>query len=193
MQLRLVVGLLGAAVCWAQPVPLKIYENTLDNWQAKTGMRIDSGARRKILDDVQASQLRVRDSFAASHLQNYATINQQLVRQYCFDQRDKKLAGAPVEKAKLTKEDVTRWSFIDFLTDFLSGQPRQKVGYLEVQSGKTGAEILIDSERKGYTNRSFVMSVGTYTVNIKHPTLACNTFEVSIRDGATETIQCPAK
>ena len=89
---------------------------------------------------------------------------------------------------KITREDVNRWSFLDFLTEFISGKPRQKVGYLEVQAGKRSAEILIDHEKKGYTNRSLVMSVGTYAIEIKHPQLSCDTFEVAIRDGATESV-----
>jgi hypothetical protein len=191
MKAELYVLFAVGTLCSAQPVPLKLYENTLNNWQAKTGVRIDSGAKQKIMADAQAAQPKIRDSFAVGHLQQYSTVTQQLVRQYCFDQRDRKLPNSKSEPMKITKDDVSHWSFLDFLAEFIGGQPRQKVGYLEVQAGRPAAEILIDSERKGYTNRSLVMSVGTYTIDIRHPQLSCGAHEITIRDGATETVKCP--
>ncbi len=190
MNSRLCLLSLAAVACSAQPVPLKLYENTLNTWQTKTGIRVDSGAKQKIISDAQAAQPKIRDSFAVGHLQQYSTVTQQLMRQYCFDQRDRKMPAAAQQPMKITKEDVNRWSFLDFLGEFISGQPRQKVGYLEVQANRPGAEILIDREKKGYTNRSLVMSVGTYTVDIRHPQLTCPTNEITIRDGATETVKC---
>ena len=189
MRTRLLSFLAAAALCAAQPVPLKLYENTLDTWQAKTGIRIDSGAKQKILDDTQKAESKIREGFAVSRLQDYSTVTQQLIRQYCFDQRDRKLPVAE-KQPKITKEDVNRWTFLDFVTDFIGGKPRQKVGYLEVQASRQGAEILIDQQKRGYTNRSMVMSVGTYSVDIRHPQLNCATHQVDIRDGATETVKC---
>ena len=186
----LCAGLIAAALCSAQPVPLKLYENTLETWQAKTGIHIDSGAKQKILADAQAAQPRIKDAFAVSRLPQYSTVTQQLIRQYCFDQRDRKVPAAKSQPVKITKDDVNSWSFLDFVTEFISGKPRQKVGYLEVQASRPSAEILIDHEKKGYTNRSLVMTVGTYTIEIKHPQLSCDTYEVTIRDGASETVKC---
>jgi hypothetical protein len=107
-----------------------------------------------------------------------------MVRDYCFDLRDRKLRArgraavrprfasgfAPQSAAKsLDAADVRSYSFMKYLATLLSQiTPSQPVAYLKVTSSPAGEPITIDN-RGGidyFTNRKFIVSVGEHLVKV---------------------------
>jgi hypothetical protein len=136
-----------------------------------------------------------------------------LVREYCFDLRDRKLSGrlamflpprhrsfansfAPQNPAppgrgpvSLDASDVGRYSFTQFLAQLLNRlTPSDPLGNLVVTSQPDRQAITIDQATGAdyLTARSFVLSVGKHTIRVA----SCNQ-SITVNPNQQATMSCP--
>ncbi|HZT32117.1 MAG TPA: PEGA domain-containing protein [Bryobacteraceae bacterium] len=207
---RVAGGFLLAAAAFAQgSFDLSgTVRQTLADWQKNTGIGIETEAESRIRHDVGEAWPRLEElvRLQAPYEASPEPLTRMLVRTYCFDLRDALLRQArpfararqartlafqaPASGLRLRDADVLHFSFLDFLSGFF---PRlQPVGYLQVTSKPDRADITIDNQPKGFTNRVFVVSPGSHTVAIESPKIVrrCRR-TVQVAPGRQISLHCP--
>jgi hypothetical protein len=182
---------------------------TLAAWQANTGVRIESAAEARIVADFRSAipLMKSVQATGTSAADNPA-IQRQLLRHYCFELRDMsqgrlgrvevgrprmRLAFQPPTGASATISTgtVERFSFATFLRNFLSGKDNVVVGYIELKSMPERAAVYIDGTvPKGFTNRTFVSSVGPHNVRVAIPGGKDCSGSVVVAEGASSLFEC---
>ncbi|HKD08182.1 MAG TPA: hypothetical protein VKB79_19940 [Bryobacteraceae bacterium] len=192
----------------------RLTTRAVDNWSQAQGVPVTFAARAAIASDVVASRPQL-DSLLMPQLGQRADPGTQLdwlVRAYCFDLRDRKLAGARVGKlfdqrrgivrswapqqpprsgqaVSIDAPDVQRFSFSQFLAQLLVRlTPSDPLGNLVVTSRPDRAAIVVDqaSGSDYFTARSFVLSVGQHTVRVA----SCNQ-SVLVKANQQTRMSCP--
>jgi hypothetical protein len=194
--------------------PRQPVARALEQWQAKTGIRITQGAQVLIGRSVRGAKddlNRLLDAQGARS--DYLALLSNLVRSYCFQLRDYKSgiltasaperlpvifrspfvrafqAAASPAAPSITETDVMQHSFISFLANLISSLTgTMQLSPLDVCSVPDAALIIIDGKRMGATTSSFVMSTGQHHVVINVPGKACT---VTARAGQDLFVSCP--
>ena len=173
-------------------IPVRaIVERTVDSWSRSNAISVSADARDLIASDVVEARPQL-DEFFRSQLAfrpGTGSLLDWLVRDYCFDLRDRRLLPARLaEKAgparagfgnaflssgaapvNLETSDVRSFSFLRYFGQLLSRiTASQPVGNLMVTSQPDQQTITIDAYHGAeyFTDRSFVVSVGSYTVSV---------------------------
>lgn len=187
-------------------LPLTV-DRTLDSWTSNTGIAITPGARSLIQRQVQESRPtldRVLAQQAAFDVDE-KTLLETSVRQYCFELRDRKrprsqahhrtpamaMGFIQASAPSLGGADVRGFSFMDFLSRMLLPLSARPVGHLEIRSDPADAEIVLNREMRGYTNKVFVVSVGEHDLQVKAGSrrLDCGR-RVVVAAGRKQTVLC---
>ena len=179
---------------------------TVETWVERTKVDVTPEARRLMSNNVQAQRRVLLDIEAASGVKEQYEATRMLLRHYCFDLRDKKFGRQPRARAQaippafgfqpaaatmsLTARDVQRVTFRDFLERLFEGLKPRPVGYLEVTSTPERADIAINRDRKGYTNRVFVLTTGLHVVEIKRPGGRSCSQRITIQPAQTLLLAC---
>jgi hypothetical protein len=182
---------------------------TVDSWSRAQNVLFSAEARSLIVSDITAERPQL-DRLFTPQLGLRADPGTQLdwlVRDYCFDLRDRKLArglaksvpvrrpafaNAFVPQAKavsLDVADVRGFSFSQFIGQLLSRlTPSDPFGDLLVSSQPDHQPITIDlATGTGFlSTRSFVLSVGKHTVKVG----SCN-LAVTVYANQQATVRCP--
>ena len=191
-------------------IPLeRLASRTVDSWSRAQNVLFSAEARSLIVSDVTAARPQL-DRLFTPQLGLRADPGTQLdwlVRDYCFDLRDRKLArglaksvpvrrpafaNAFVPQAKavsLDVADVRGFSFSQFIGQLLSRlTPSDPFGDLLVSSQPDHQPITIDlATGTGFlSTRSFVLSVGKHTVKVG----SCN-LAVTVYANQQATVRCP--
>jgi hypothetical protein len=197
----------GAAAAPRAPVAERAVGAALDAWQQRNGIAVTAEARQliqggvneagQVVDRLQAVQQRYEKASA--------DLLTELVRHYCFDLRDAKVARpfaavrAPMVfgfqsagagmPATLEARDVSIRPFTHFAEQFDDGKPK---GYLDLSSNPNLADIAIDNNRIGFTNRSAVVTAGEHSVRttLNAARLNCRK-DVKVKAGERASIACP--
>jgi len=192
----------------------RITFRSVDGWSKAQGVPITPEARTAIGSDVIASAPQL-DRLLMPQLGQRADPGTQLdwlVRAYCFDLRDRKLAAARVGKlfsprsgivrswapqqpagarppVSIEAPDVQRFSFSQFIAQTLVRlTPSDPLGNLVVTSRPDRAAVVVDRAAGAdfFTNRSFVLSVGQHMVRVA----SCNQ-TVIVKANQQTRISCP--
>jgi hypothetical protein len=192
----------------------RITTKSVDSWSRAQGVPVTPAARSAIASDVAAARPQL-DSFLMPQLGQRADPGTELdwlVRAYCFDLRDRKLAGARVgrlfdsrrgiekswapqqrsgsgQTVSIDAPDVQRFSFSQFLAQILVRlTPSDPLGNLVVTSRPDRAAIVVDqaADTDYFTTRSFVLSVGQHTVKVA----SCNQ-SVLVKANQQTRMSCP--
>jgi hypothetical protein len=192
----------------------RITTQSVDSWSQAQGVPVTPAARSAIASDVIAARPEL-DRLLMPQLGQRADPGTQLdwlVRAYCFDLRDRKLAAGRVGKLFDTRRgiarswapqqpsrsgqpvsidapDVQRFSFSQFLAQILVRlTPSDPLGNLVVTSRPDRAAIVVDQAAGAdyFTTRSFVLSVGQHTVRVA----SCNQ-SVVVKANQQSRISCP--
>jgi len=192
----------------------RITERSVDGWSQAQGVPVTPAARAAIASDVVAARPQL-DRLLLPQMGQRADPGTQLdwlVRAYCFDLRDRKLAGARVGRLFDTRRgivrsfapqqssnsgpavtidapDVQRFSFSQFLAQILVRlTPSDPLGNLVVTSRPDRAAIVVDQAAGAdyFTTRSFVLSVGQHMVKVA----SCNQ-SVLVRANQQTRMSCP--
>jgi len=192
----------------------RITTQSVDGWSQAQGVPVTPAARAAIASEVIAARPQL-DRLLMPQLGQRADPGTQLdwlVRAYCFDLRDRKLAGARVGKlfdprrgivrswapqqsarsgqsVSIDAPDVQRFSFSQFLAQVLVRlTPSDPLGNLVVTSRPDRAAIVVDQAAGAdyFTTRSFVLSVGQHVVKVA----SCNQ-SVLVKANQQTRMSCP--
>jgi hypothetical protein len=185
----------------------KAVDHSLADWQKTTGVAIAPDAQQAIGKSVADARgalddfLRVQESYRGDP----GAITDAIVRSYCFELRDTKprqLARPLTVKflaqqrgsasaTTITGDDVNRNRFGQFFSKLLSRlSPNQPVAYLLVSSTPEQAPISIDNQPgPNWTNRKFMVSVGTHLVVVTMPSKMCRN-SVEVQPFQTGNVTC---
>ena len=196
----------------------RIAGHSVDAWSSAQGVLVSPDARALILSGVAAARPEL-DRLLAPQLAHKADLGNQidwLVRSYCFDLRDRKLANRPLgnrlpplpqlrlnaffqqpppgavpSRAPLTLEaqDVRRFTFSQFLAQILQRlTPSDPLGNLLVTSRPDRQTIRIDQVAGAdyFTTRNFVLSVGKHIIAVA----SCQQ-SVTVNANQQTTVSCP--
>ncbi|MEM9556819.1 MAG: PEGA domain-containing protein [Acidobacteriota bacterium] len=150
-----------------------------DRWQQNASVELLSSARSTIAADLEML-----------HRAGLRPLPGALLEYYLYEVRDHKrsLRSSPVQS--IDHLDLRRAEARITATYRLLDKPR---GFLEVSSIPEDAVIRIEGTRRGYTNRSFVLSPGSYTIQVVSAasSLDCSK-TVEIRADETTPVRCLA-
>lgn len=185
---------------------------TVDQWSLAQRVPVSADARSLIVSGVAGARPQL-DKLLLPQLAFRADPGTELdwlVREYCFDLRDRKLIpgrlaafsrhspfassfvpqGPPVRgDISLDSSDVRKFSFSQFLGQLLNRwTPSDPLGNLLVTSKPDQQAIAIDHATGAdyFTTRSFVLSVGTHTIHVA----SCNR-SVTVNPNQQTTVSCP--
>jgi hypothetical protein len=181
------------------------------DWQQSTGVPIAADAQHLIVASVTKERkplddfLRMQEAYRGDPV----SITDTLVRNYCFDLRDRRqpgagrLAGGSMDamaflpqqpatpKLAIGAEDVNGFDFARFLSQLLGRlSPNQPVGYLTVSSRPDQAPISVDNHAgPDRTNRKFLVSAGTHSVVVTMTSGPCRK-SIQVQPFQTGTVAC---
>jgi hypothetical protein len=175
----------------------------LDKWEAGTGIAITPIARKLIRLDVESVRTTLDRLMKAQGQQSHEALFDALVRHYCFTLRDAKVVAqrdgslmpggsdsqtGSSDIATITLWDVLYAPFPLFLQPFDNGSPKS---YIDVTSAPPLAEVRIDDERLGFTDRLAVVSAGSHSIRVELPSanLSC-TKKLKLNPGTLTPISC---
>jgi hypothetical protein len=173
-------------------IPVRgIVDRTIDSWSRTNAIPVSPDARDLITSGVVEAKPQLDEFFRAqlAFRADTGSLLDWLVRDYCFDLRDRKLQSTHVGKSlrpfrlpysngffasggtpvKLDASVVHGFSFVQYLARLLSRiTPSQPVGDLLVVSLPDQQLVTIDGAtgEDYFTDRSFVASVGSHTVAV---------------------------
>jgi hypothetical protein len=180
------------------------------DWQQSTGVSITTEAQHSIAASVMKDRKPLDDFLRAqeAYRGDPASITDTLVRNYCFDLRDRRsgIAGAAGErtarlaflppqaarpKLGIDAQDVSGFSFGRFLSQLLGWlSPNQPVAYLSVSSRPDQAPITVDNHAgPDRTNRKFLVSAGKHSVVVTMTTGLCSK-SILVQPFQTGTVAC---
>jgi hypothetical protein len=201
----------------ASQLPLqRLAARTLDSWSRSSRVEIAPEAQSMILAGIAEARPELDTLFREQlvFLAEPSSLLDWLVRDYCFDLRDRKLgapsagelhpprpafalafAGFTVPAAdsgasvSLQSADVSHFSFLQYLADFLARHaPSRPLGSLLVTSQPDKQLITIDQATGPdyFTARMFVVSVGDHTVKVAD----CQE-RITVNPNQQATLNCP--
>lgn len=181
------------------------------DWQKSTGVPITADARNSIATSVTKERKSLDDFLRAqeAYRGEPVSITDTLVRNYCFDLRDRArpeaagvfagrmgaMAFRPQQgaapKLGIGAEDVSRFSFARFLSELLSWlSPNQPVAYLSVSSRPDQAPISVDNHPgPDKTDRKFLVSAGTHSVVVTMAAGPCRK-SIQLQPFQTGSVAC---
>jgi hypothetical protein len=114
--------------------------------------------------------------------------------EYLAELRDRETDGRPPKpgvQSTIDRADLTKFTFTEFLARQYPSEAVPK-GYLTVISVPPGAEIMINGEKKGYTDKPLVIRPGTHQVSVRSSDnrLSC-TDKVEIQRDQPVKYRCP--
>jgi hypothetical protein len=200
----------------SERIPIdRLAGNAVDRWSRAQAVQVTPEARSLIVSDVAGARTQL-DSLFLLQTALRADPGSELdwlVRQYCFDLRDRKLTGRPLAVAprvrafgnafvpqgagskgasssvSLDASDVRRFSFASFLAQWLVRMtPSDPLGNLVVASQPDRQSITVDriTGSDYLTNRNFVVSAGNHTV-----TVASCSRSVTVIANQQANVSCP--
>jgi hypothetical protein len=203
----LALALTAAAQQTNQTTPAQV-NAALDVWQRRNGITITSEARQLIQTGVNEAQP-ILNRLEAAHNKARppasSNLLTELIRHYCFDLRDAKvykpIASLRVPMARafqkatiqppttLEARDVSIRPFPRFAAQFDDGKPKS---YLDLSSHPTFADVQIDNNTIGFTDRSAVVDAGSHSVRISLSAAGLNCKrDVRLNAGARSAVSCP--
>ena len=180
-------------------------------WQSSTGVPITDDAQHLIATSVMNGRKPLDDFLRMQEAErgDPVSITDMIVRNYCFDLRDRRKPGAAglagghgdamaflpqpaaIPKLAIDAQDVNGFGFARFLSQLLARlSPNQPVGYLTVISRPDQAPISVDG-RQGpdRTNRKFLVSAGTHSVVVTLESGACQK-SIQVQPFQTGAVAC---
>ena len=204
---------LGVTPPPSDQIPLaQLVDFSLQRWSRRSNVAVSTGARSLIASDVVAARAQLDEYFVAqlAYHADPASLLDSLLRQYCFDLRDRKLmpgrvippttiprpllpaqAFAPQSAAppvSIDAPDVRDNPFFKYVGELLSRlTPSQPCGLLIVTSQPDRQQIRIgrNTGLEYFTARSFHLTAGDYTVSV-----AGCTELVKVRANQQSTLNC---
>jgi len=189
----------------------RVVDRAVLDWQQSTGVSITADAQHLIATSVMKERKPLDDFLRAqeAYRGDPASITDTLVRNYCFDLRDRGKPGAagvpggrmgtmafvPQQTARpklgIDAQDVNEFGFTRFLSQLLGRlSPNQPVAYLSVSSRPDQAPISVDNHPgPDRTNRKFLVSAGTHSVVVTTTAGPCRK-SIQVQPFQTGTVAC---
>lgn len=189
-------------------------EETIRVWSSRSEFPIEREAQFRILADVRNTTPLIESFEQQTQSDEQADLlRKSLLDHYCYNLRDLKHAGRRAEVKQpsrifgfafvppspqpvtITVNDVQQNGFANFLKSFFSGNTAARVGYLMVDSDPKGATVNVNNRWFGLTERTIVLSVGTYSVDMTYSgaRLACPNQELRISVNMSQPFVCKAQ
>jgi hypothetical protein len=162
----------------------------VDSWSRSNSISVMPEARSLIMSSVQSARDRLDDFLRQQEAlrADGPALLDALVRDYCFDLRDRKIrsggrhadlgrprkftssfAAQADRNVALDATDVRSFSFLQYLASLLARiTPSQPLGYIRVSSKPEKQAVIIDNRGGAdyFTNRKFVVSTGEHAVRV---------------------------
>jgi hypothetical protein len=195
--LRLSLCLFGMTILLAQEPQLETIERkVLEATRETHKLTLTDSARN--LGEVQfrAAAPRLKALIAGSGPAEQNLLVSFAIGEYLAELRDIKSGDDPSGRGQqltIDESDLRKFPFAQFLGQRYPSESQPK-GYLKVESVPTGAEIRIDDQPKGWTDKPFVIRPGQHRVSVtmRQSGLSCVDLVQVGRDQMV-TFRCPRR
>ena len=201
--MRVLLTLLIAVCAFAQSSVSRAARSVVEGWDEDRNFRMSEAAKTDIVSSVRAEREMLEEAERVNGAPEPYWVTKQLVRHYCFDLRDRRwhkssYAMAPFVLAwqqaatelTIDAQDVRAQSFRSVLERIFEGLRPRPTGTLEVKSTPLRADIAINSLVRGFSNRVFVATAGSYDIQVRPPQKKPCTSRVEIRANQVTAVNC---